>query len=190
VLSDIENLAGCTPAKVGESSEWTSTVNRAEEKRANFCKGLDGNPLFGALYGMYAVTLNEMKAVLKVSPQAGQSGAVTKTTMQSAAQDDDFQEIKRRKRHISNNTSQTAKMSTKPVPPSHLQNQCNSHLLRTSQNYWHGHGDYRSWEYWSSNDCSHKPHSTQNDLRYHVNGDYEFQNTPNGIRVITKEMAD
>jgi hypothetical protein len=23
VLSDIENLAGCTPAKVGESSEWT-----------------------------------------------------------------------------------------------------------------------------------------------------------------------
>jgi hypothetical protein len=34
----------------------------------------------------------------------------------SRAQDDDFQEVKRRKKHISNNTSQTAKKSTKPVP--------------------------------------------------------------------------
>jgi cation transporter-like permease len=29
VLNDIEILAGCTPAKVGESSEWTSIVNSA-----------------------------------------------------------------------------------------------------------------------------------------------------------------
>jgi hypothetical protein len=36
--------------------------------------------------------------------------------LQSTAQDDDFQEIKRRKRHISDNYSQTAKKSTKPVP--------------------------------------------------------------------------
>jgi hypothetical protein len=36
VLSDIEILAKYTPAKVGESSEWTSLVSRAEEKRANF----------------------------------------------------------------------------------------------------------------------------------------------------------
>jgi hypothetical protein len=34
------------------------------------------------------------------------------------AQDDDFQEIKRRKRHISDNTSQIAKKSTKPNPTS------------------------------------------------------------------------
>jgi hypothetical protein len=31
VLGDMENLAGCTPAKVGESSEWTSIVNSSEE---------------------------------------------------------------------------------------------------------------------------------------------------------------
>jgi hypothetical protein len=42
VLSDIEILAGCTPAKVEESSECTSTVNSAEENRVNFCKTLDG----------------------------------------------------------------------------------------------------------------------------------------------------
>jgi hypothetical protein len=37
VFSDNENLAGCTPAKVRESSEWTSTGNSAEN-RINFCK--------------------------------------------------------------------------------------------------------------------------------------------------------
>jgi hypothetical protein len=36
------------PAKVGESSEWTSIVNCVENK-ANFCKGLDGKPLFSTL---------------------------------------------------------------------------------------------------------------------------------------------
>jgi hypothetical protein len=36
VLSDTEILAGCTPAKVEESCEWTSIVKSAEENRANF----------------------------------------------------------------------------------------------------------------------------------------------------------
>jgi hypothetical protein len=53
VLSDIWNLAGCTATKVGESSEWTSIMM-----------------LSITLYGIYAVTLNELKAVLKVSAQA------------------------------------------------------------------------------------------------------------------------
>jgi hypothetical protein len=103
---------------VGESSEWTSTVSSAEENRANFCKALVGKPLFRELYGMYTVTLNELKAVIKVNAQAGQSGAVCKISVESTAQDDDFQEVKRIERHIPNNTSQTAKNSTKPVPPS------------------------------------------------------------------------
>jgi hypothetical protein len=73
---------------------------------------------FRALYGMYAVTLNELKAVLRVSAQAGPSGAVNTTSVESTAQDDDFREAKRRKRHISNDTSQRAKNSTKPFPAS------------------------------------------------------------------------
>jgi hypothetical protein len=36
---------------------------------------------------MYMISLNELKAVLKVSVQAGQSGVVNKTPMQSKAQD-------------------------------------------------------------------------------------------------------
>jgi hypothetical protein len=57
---------------------------------------------------VYTLILNELKAVLKVSAQAGQGGAVSKTSLESAAQDDDFQEVRRRKVHISNNTAQRA----------------------------------------------------------------------------------
>jgi hypothetical protein len=85
VLGDIEFLAGCTPAKVGESYEWTSIVNSAEENRANICKAQDGKLLFGALSGMHTVTLNELKGILKVSAQAGQSDVVNKTSVESTA---------------------------------------------------------------------------------------------------------
>jgi hypothetical protein len=93
-------------------------MNSAEENRANFCKNVDGKPLFSALYSIYTVTLNELKAVLKMRAQAGQSGAVNKTSLDSMTLDDDSQEVKRRKRHICNNSSQTATKSTKPVPTS------------------------------------------------------------------------
>jgi aryl-phospho-beta-D-glucosidase BglC (GH1 family) len=78
VIDDTEILAGNTPTKVGESSEWTSIVDSAEN-RVNFCTGLDGKPLFSTLYGVYTVTLNELKAIFKVNAQARQSGAVNKT---------------------------------------------------------------------------------------------------------------
>jgi hypothetical protein len=74
-------------------SEPTSTVNSAEENGVNFCH----SPRWEA-----AVTLNEMKAVLKVSEQEGQGDAVSKTSVESTAQDDDFQEVKTRKMCISN----------------------------------------------------------------------------------------
>jgi hypothetical protein len=67
---------------------------------------------------MYTVTLNKPKANLKMSAQAGQSGVVNKPSVESTAQGDDFQQVKGRKRHVSNDSSQTAKKSTKPVPTS------------------------------------------------------------------------
>jgi dsDNA-specific endonuclease/ATPase MutS2 len=125
---------------MGESSEWTSIEYSVKDNRANFCKALDGKTLSSALYGMYAVTLNELKAILKVSAQVGQSDAVNKTSVESTTQDDNFQEVRRHKRHISNNTLQTAKNSTKPVqtsaavkmPPKAV---VNLQLLCTSQDY-------------------------------------------------------
>jgi hypothetical protein len=67
VLCDIETLAGCTPAAVGESEEWAAVVRTAEENRESFSKALRGKPLFSALYGTYTVTLNELKTVLQAS---------------------------------------------------------------------------------------------------------------------------
>jgi hypothetical protein len=69
------------------------------ENRVNFRKALDEKPLFRALYGVYAVTLNELKVVLKVSAQLGQTDAVNKTSLESTTQDD-FQKVNRCKRHI------------------------------------------------------------------------------------------
>jgi hypothetical protein len=93
-------------------------VNSVDENRANFCKALDGKPLFSAVYIMYMVTLNKLKAILKVSAQAGQSGAVNKTSVELIAQDDDFQELKRHKRNIYKDTTQTAKNLNESVPTS------------------------------------------------------------------------
>jgi hypothetical protein len=53
-----------------------------------------------------------------MSAQEGRSDAANKTSVESTAQDKAFQEVKIRKRHISNNTSQTIKKSTKPFPGS------------------------------------------------------------------------
>jgi hypothetical protein len=36
VISDIETLAKCTPARVGESSQWTAILNSAEEYGAKW----------------------------------------------------------------------------------------------------------------------------------------------------------
>jgi hypothetical protein len=73
-----------------------------EENRTNFYKGLDGKPLFSALYGMYTVTLNEMKAV---SAQAKHSVTVNKTSSKPTAQDEELQEVKRHKRQNCNGKS-------------------------------------------------------------------------------------
>jgi hypothetical protein len=86
VVGGIENLAVCTMAKVEESSEWTFVVN-SRKNRPNFYKGPGGKPLFRSLYDMYTVTLNELKAILKTSAQARQSGVVNITSVTSTAQD-------------------------------------------------------------------------------------------------------
>jgi hypothetical protein len=106
VLNEIETLARCTAAEVEESPEWTTILNSAEDNKTNFCKVLDGKPLFSALYGMYTVILNELKAV---SAQEKHSVTANKTSSGPTTQDDEFREVKSRKRHNSNGNSQSAK---------------------------------------------------------------------------------
>jgi hypothetical protein len=71
VLCGIKHVARYTPASVGDGEQGSSTVSAAEENKQNFCKALIGNTLFSALYGMYTVVLQELKALLKVCTPAG-----------------------------------------------------------------------------------------------------------------------
>jgi hypothetical protein len=65
VITDITRLAGCTPKEIPESKEWVSIVKRAEAGRASLCGTLEGETLFSALYGVYALPFMDLKAVLK-----------------------------------------------------------------------------------------------------------------------------
>jgi hypothetical protein len=112
-------------------------VNSAEENRANFCKSLAGKLLLRALYGMLTVALIELKAV---SAQAKESDAVNQTSLESMAQDDDFREVEKCKRHNYSDTSQSAKKSTKAVPTTAAvtlppEAVSTSNILRVPQNY-------------------------------------------------------
>jgi hypothetical protein len=107
VLGDIEDVAGHIPASVGESAEWVAIVNAAEGDGASYCKGLHGKPLFSAQYGIYTVTLHELKAVLMTSNLAGQTN-LPKTTGQETTQEGSFQEVGRRKRRAINETAGTS----------------------------------------------------------------------------------
>jgi hypothetical protein len=64
---------------------------------------------------MYTVTLIELK---DMSAQEKHNSAVNETSSESAAQEDDFQQVKRHKRHNSNDISQSAKKLTKTVQTS------------------------------------------------------------------------
>jgi hypothetical protein len=55
IIRDIKEMARYTPASEGESEQWSSIVNTAEENKQNFCKVLNGKNLFNALYGTYTV---------------------------------------------------------------------------------------------------------------------------------------
>jgi hypothetical protein len=94
---------------VGNSEQWPAIVNSAEENRQNLCKALSGKALFSALYATYTIALHELKAVLKASTQASQS----KTPKSAATQNGGFKEVRRRKRH---STDETAPNSKRAVP--------------------------------------------------------------------------
>jgi hypothetical protein len=106
-ICDIEDLAGCTPAAVGESTKWTEIVNTAEDNRANYCKVLYGKVLLSVLHGAYTVAVKELKSLLKTSNSAGRNNATTESVKPS--QDDGFKEVRRRKRHSTNEAALTSK---------------------------------------------------------------------------------
>jgi hypothetical protein len=105
-VCNIDDVAGCTPAAVGESAKWTPVVNTAEDNRASNCKALSGKVLF-TLYGTYTVALNELKSILKASNSA--DGVTRASESVKPTQEDGFKEVRRRKRHSTNEAAPTSK---------------------------------------------------------------------------------
>jgi hypothetical protein len=154
---------------------------------------------------MYAVTLNELWAILKVSAQEEQSGAVNKTSVESMAQDNDFREVKRCKRHISH----TAKKWTKPVPMSAAVKLPSKTVL--THNFFTPlrATDMETETTGTENTLPvqkipRKPGrlsptmiisttnliQLQSELNDHVKGEHQFRNTRNETHIIRKDMED
>jgi hypothetical protein len=96
---------------VGEGEQWSSIISAAEENRQNFCKALSGKTLFSALYGMYIVVLQELKALLKASTPAG----LTKTSNPTSTQEDRFTGVRRWKRHSTNEATPTSQKAVAAI---------------------------------------------------------------------------
>jgi hypothetical protein len=115
-ICNIEDLAGCTPAADGEIAEWTEIIIAAEDNRASYCKALSGSVPFSALNGSYTVALIELKSLLKASNSAG--GAATGIVSLKPTQEDGFKEVRRRKRHSSNEAARLRRnQQLKPKTP-------------------------------------------------------------------------
>jgi hypothetical protein len=97
VLSDIVSLAGCTPSEIGESLKWQSIVSATTEDRLSYCKSLKGKQLFKAVYGLYTITLGELRAVLhsNVQPKKKNPG-VDKAPNATTDPSGEFKEQRRR----------------------------------------------------------------------------------------------
>jgi DNA-directed RNA polymerase specialized sigma54-like protein len=134
---------------------------------------------------------------------------VNKTSLESTAQDDDFQEVKRCKRHVSNDTSKMTMKSTKSVLISTTVKQtptavpiCNFFApLRTNDMGMETIGTEKTLPEQEAHRKSGRPPAIvttsttnlirlQSDLKEHVKENYEFRNTQNRTRIITKEMVD
>jgi hypothetical protein len=122
---------------------------------------------------------------------------MNKTSVESTAQFNDFQEIKRRKRHISYDNSERAQKSTKSVPiptavkqpPKAVPTSKFSAPIRTNDKDTETAGAENTLpEQEAPRKAGRPPPITsttnlirlQSDLKDHVNGEYEFRNARNG----------
>jgi hypothetical protein len=208
VLGDIEDVARHIPASVGESGEWSAILNAAEENGVSYCKGLRGKPLFSALYSTYTVTLQELKAVIKARTLTDQTN-IPKTTGQQTNKEDDFQEVRRWKRHATNETTRTSKKVTIQTKTPTALNIPSKEVV--TRNFFAPlkaadmDADASSTEANSNEEAV--PGKTdrllpiiltsttnliqlQKELKIVVRGNFEFRSTRNGTRVITRSMAD
>jgi hypothetical protein len=189
-LSNIVSLASCTPAKVGESEEWT-IVNAAQEDRAKLCEALRGKRLFSALYGVYCLTLNNLKKVLQKSTGRGTNKPPpTKDTDKDL---DGFQEQKRRKRNISGEKQQLKTLKPESVPIR------NYYAPLTTANMEVENGRVEKERPPPKGTGQPPPIiltnnrnliMLQQEIETKIKEDFTLHNSRNGIRITTKDMED
>lgn len=140
--------------------------------------------------------LNELKVVLKMSAHVGQSGTVNRTYVEPTTQDD-FQKLKSRKRHISNNTSHLVRKSANPDSTSTvvklpLKASLTRNLYTRHRTANVGTGNTAA-ENTIGRTGPQKPGGAPPIMMAYMiihvrlpNGDYEFRNARNGTCTITK----
>jgi hypothetical protein len=201
-LCDIEDLSRYTPAAIGESDQWTAIVSTAEDNRASYCKALSGKLLISALYGTYTVALKELKSILKASNSAGT--ATTSNEPVKPTEENGFKEIRRRKRHSTNEAPPT---SNKPAPEKkHAPNKevatrnFFAPLRATTMETDTSGAEATTLQEAVPGTAGRPPPivlissanliQLQKQLKNEAKDDFELRNTKNGTRVITKSMTD
>jgi hypothetical protein len=201
VLGDIVSLTGCTPASVGESATFKEVIENAKQDRINLCNALKGKGLFSALYDTYTITLNELKNVLQQSVKRSATAAAENAPL------DSFREKGRgRKRNNTPDQEQSGK-SNKKVNP-----RVSAVPIKTSpaihpRNYYaplrtvemdteKEDGEGQNSEVEKQQKTGRPPPiiltsatnliTLQAKLKVLVHVSFEFRNTRNGTRVITK----
>jgi hypothetical protein len=133
-ISTIEDAAGCMPAAVGESTEWTAIGKAAEENRASNCEAPSGKVFFSVLYGTCTV-VNELKSLLKTSNSPGGTDKTNESVKTS--RDDGFKEVRRRKRHSNNEAAPNSKYPRrKPTAPPKKRTPRATSSLPSGQRLW------------------------------------------------------
>jgi hypothetical protein len=177
-------------------------VNATEDNRASYCKALSGKVLFIALHGTYTVALKELKSLLKASNSAG--GTDTTSESVKPSQDDGFKEVRKRKRHSTNEAASTSK---KPAAEANNTTKQEVATLNFFAPLWAStmETDSSGAEATTLDDAvpgkAGRPppiiltsttnlFQLQRQLKNVSKGDFEFRNTKNGSRVITKSMTD
>jgi hypothetical protein len=202
VLCYIEDVAGYIPASVGDSDQWSSIINTAEENRKNFCKAIGRKTLYSALYDTYTVALQELKTLLKASITADRTPTPKSASIQEEVSlnfggGSDKAASKPPKR-------QKSSANCSVYPRRHFRQSHHEKILRPTEDNVYGHRHFRFGEHSTRRGgpgenvqatpinltSSTNLIQLQKQLKNVVKEDYEFHNTRNGTRVIKRNMVD
>jgi hypothetical protein len=190
-LIKIGQLIRSSPPINGNSPTWKKLTAQAESERAVLCKHLDGKPMLTGMRRLYAATFRQMA-----------ESTVPEATEQATEKADEFREQRRRKRVPSGDNSQAlqAKKSSNKAPPQ-VQTRNFYAPLKSAMEVEERQGN-------SSTDAGDKAPSQagrpppifltattnrlqlQKKLRAFVKGSFDFRNTRNRTRIVTKELSD